>query len=165
MADFFSRNQAQVNYTRLKAYLQNNDGEADDLTEDSVHLRSLARRHVLIDDQIFYKDSEGEWEIPPQEIDDWILDLHRSFGHMKSRPLFSTLRTRWRWPSMQTDIEDILGKCQECQHGYVARKQESEGERIIGSRHNWKLFDEWGVDLITELPRTSRGNGIFASGY
>jgi transposase InsO family protein len=156
MADFFSRNQAQVDYAQLKAYLQNNDDVAQ---EDSVRLRSLARRHVLIDDKIFYKDSEGEWEIPSADsVDEWILDLHRNFGHMKSRALFSTLRTRWRWASMQKDIEDIIAKCQECQHGYVANRKDQEGQQpIVGSRHNWKLFDEWGIDLITGLPKTKRG--------
>lgn len=61
---------------------------------------------------------------------------------------------------MSDDIKEVVSSCQECQHGFQHKASEFRDEVKdvwVGKRHNYRLFDEWSVDLVTELPATERG--------
>ena len=57
LADFMSRVQAQVDYQKLKVYLENPGQVLDD---QKTLWSQLLKNHVLLDVIIYYKDREGQ---------------------------------------------------------------------------------------------------------
>jgi hypothetical protein len=68
----------------------------------------------------------------------------------------SYLRGQLDWPTRRQDLEEMISTCDLCQREAVARAPPRD--QIVTARSSWRVFDEFSVDLITELPPTKLGN-------
>jgi hypothetical protein len=57
---------------------------------------------------------------------------------------------------MEAEIEEVVAVCDDCQREESAPAPAKVNK--VGRRADWKVGDEWSVDLIVDLPTTSEGN-------
>lgn len=57
------------------------------------------------------------------------------------------------WETRDADCKTITDECDSCERGEQVRRNPAV---IPGKRSNWRVNDEWSIDLVTELPKTTR---------
>ena len=76
--------------------------------------------------------------------------------HPGSTKMYQDLRQRFWWTRMKREIAEFIAKCDVC------RRVKAEHQRPAGTLQplaipEWK-WDKVGMDFITGIPRTKRGN-------
>ena len=86
----------------------------------------------------------------------WLERLHFDSNHGSVRAMESYLRGQVDWPTKAQDLAEVVATCDLCQREAVARKPKQA--HLVTSRSSWRIFDEFSVDLITEMPVTRLGH-------
>ena len=84
----------------------------------------------------------------------WLSRLHAEYGHPTAPSLARTVLQEYDWEERVADIEFITSSCDSCERGELIPPPRA---KLVGKRANWKLGDEWSIDLLSDLPKTARG--------
>ena len=86
-------------------------------------------------------------------------DLPASGGHLALKATFDTIRDRFWWPTMFTDVRTHIKTCLSCQH----RKSSHRPPKLpVGQRPVARAFQRVAVDLV-EIKSLSKGDRFIIS--
>ena len=125
------------------------------LMDDTIDDRR-ARRYKKVGNVLYY----GQKRVPELEgakRKGWLIKAHLELGHATKTALQDMLRREnIGWEAMEAEIEEVVAVCDDCQRGESAPAPAKANK--VGRRADWRVGDEWSVDLIVDLPTTSEGN-------
>jgi len=167
IADQLSRVMSQQNPHGLHisesdiwCYLMNTLEEKDDAFLDQVKRQS--RRYSISNGLLKFQGKDLSKATEGSDRNTWLQEMHSGFEHLTKSALRKILDDEGiRWHSMVDDVEKTVNQCVSCQHGASGRARHLQPESqipYVGVRRNWKAFDEWSVDIVTELPVTKAKN-------
>jgi hypothetical protein len=129
------------------------DDEKIDEKYDEITKR-WSRRYKLVDG-ILYKD--GYPVLPVAERLAYIVEQHESLSHCPKTVLIEIIKDRYKWEGLEADVAAVVDSCLSCQRGRSHQGSKIPlSQNIVPSRSAWKLFDEIGIDYMTDLPETGR---------
>ena len=129
-----------------------NDAEIDEKYDDIT--RRWSRRYKLVDG-ILYKD--GYPVLPRSERLAYIVEQHESLSHCPKTVLIEIIKDRFKWEGLEADVAAVVDSCLDCQRGRIHQGSRiPTEENLIPTRSAWQLFDEIGIDFMTDLPETDR---------
>jgi len=125
------------------------------LMDDTIHDRR-ARRYKKVGNVLYY----GQKRVPELEgakRKGWLIKTHLELGHATKTALQDMLRREnIDWEAMEAEIEEVVAACDDFQRAESAPAPAKANK--VGRRADWRVEDEWSVDLIVDLPTTSEGN-------
>ena len=125
--------------------------ESKVLTEEEVkRVQRASRRYDLKDEKLWYKG-----KLVPDQPKALLKRLHLEYGHPTASALSKLVSITFDWEGRVVDTEEITAECDACKRGkYV---QPFSRAQFVGRRSDWKLLDEWSIDLLPDFPKTERG--------
>nr|KYP31646.1 Retrovirus-related Pol polyprotein from transposon 17.6 [Cajanus cajan] len=136
----------------IKAFITNGVIPSD--PTDAKRLRTQASRYVIIASQLYKRGFSTPLLkcLNPTEADYVIREVHEGICGMHSGArtiVAKLLRARYYWPTMNTDCETFVKKCQPCQkHGNLIHQSAKQLHCIPPA---WPLAT-WGADILGPFP-------------
>jgi hypothetical protein len=91
--------------------------------------------------------------LKPEEL---LRRLHLDLGHHSATALSKIVLQEYDWESRGSDCQKIVQEYDSCESGEF---QPAEPNAQLGAkRSDWKLLDEWSIGLLSDLPKTAKGN-------
>ena len=109
------------------------------------------------------REAKHQWNgatrapLDPGERFRWLEEIHGVLNHGSVVTMTAALKGQVEWPTRKQDLQEVVGTCDLCQRQAVKGGIPSQ-VAVVTARSNWMVNDEASADLITSLPRTSRGN-------
>ncbi|XP_011638902.1 uncharacterized protein LOC105428340 [Pogonomyrmex barbatus] len=97
--------------------------------------------------------------IPNNENRDEIIkECHASAmgGHKGITKTYNQLKTRYHWPGMKRDIQNVINNCRECHIKKLVRIKPRQPMILTDTPD--RAFDKVSMDIMGPLPTTSAGN-------
>ena len=124
----------------------------------------------LLDDVLYKRDNKETTDYfvlcTPECMTKFVLKMcHDEHGHFGRDKTLDTVKTRFYWPSMHTDVVEYVRSCLQCQQGKIERKP-TYGE-LQSIEYPSKPFEHINADILGPLARTSSGKTyiIIATDY
>ncbi|XP_020236657.1 uncharacterized protein LOC109816175 [Cajanus cajan] len=136
----------------IKAFITNGVTLAD--PTDAKRLRTQANRYVVIAGLLYRRGFSTPLLkcLDPTKANYVIREVHEGICGMHSgarTTVSKLLRVRYYWPTMNTDCETFVKKCQPCQkHGNLIHQP---AEQLHCIPPAW-LFATWGADILGPFP-------------
>ena len=91
----------------------------------------------------------------PQDCDKLVLHIHKGLGHFGVKKTYSLLQSHYWWMDMQTDVQQIVARCQVCDR---VRALFNAPPHVLQPLFTMDLGYRWSLDFVGLLPVTKRHN-------
>ena len=94
--------------------------------------------------------------LPKSQRNQKIKELHEVMGHLGTDSIADSLKMRYWWPMLVSDLKYFTEACETCQ---LNRKSEKLSQHPMHPLPPPGLpFYRWGIDFVQDLPETRHGN-------
>lgn len=120
--------------------------------KDEAHLFEYDEQTELLQRQL--KDETLVLVVPYVERADLLLRLHEEMGRHGQAGTYALVEAHMWWPSLHMDVYAIVCECRACQ----LIKRGTPGVAPLHPIPPAHPFERWGLDFISQLPKTKQGN-------